>query len=312
MGHRMILALFREYEQVLAACQLVFAMVGMGATLRPSDFAGILEHRRAVLMVLLLQFLLIPPAVVAIGHWLQLPPPVILGLAVLAVMPSGAMSNLFTHLGHGNLALSITATVASTLLCLVGTPVLLQWVGGPLLAESKVSIPAGLVVRDVIFLLLLPMIAGIGIQRLFPTWAPAFSKAAIRASLIVLAVIAVGSLRSGRIDVWEFGWFVPSFLIGLLVLLLLVTRTASYGFGYAAGDAYALAIEVAFRNGNLAILFSSTLFDTATPQGQQLSGGVLYVALFYGGASLVVGAMIVVAQRRLPLMQLQRHYTIDS
>lgn len=306
-----MLTLFREYESLLAAGQLILAMAGMGATLTIRDFTGIPRRRGAVALVLSMQYLIIPLSVVAIARWLVLPSPVVLGLAVLVVMPSGAMSNLFTHLGRGNLPLSITLTFASTLACLVFTPWLLPRLAGPLL-QGEVVIPVALVTRDVAFYLLIPIAAGMAVRRFCPRQAASFSKLAVRASLVVLSVIAVGSLRSGRIDVWEFGWSVPGLLIALLVGQLLATRVAFYGIGYSASDAYALSIEIAFRNGNLAILFSSTLFNTTTTLGHQLSGGVLYVALFYGGASLIAGTLISVAQQHLPVMRYQRSDPIAS
>jgi len=52
---------------------------------------------------------------------LRLPAGVAFGLLLIAAMPGGLFSNLLTHLGSGNVALSITATVVSTLLCLKTT-----------------------------------------------------------------------------------------------------------------------------------------------------------------------------------------------
>ena len=300
-----MLTLFREYEDVLAALQLVLAMLGMGATLLTTDFVGILQNRRAVMLVLVLQFLAAPFAAAAIGRWLPVPAEVVLGLLVLAVMPSGSMSNLFTHLGHGNLPLSITATVSSTLSCLVLIPWLLGFLAGPTLT-GEITVPAGAVARDVILFLLLPMLAGMFIRQLAPQWSPAVSVWAVRASLIVLAAIALGSLGSGRIDVWEYGWSVPALLIGFLVVQFAVARAVTYLLHYSSDDGYTLGVEVALRNGNLAILFSSTLFTSASARADRLSAGILYVALFYGGAALVWAALMIIVQRRLPPWQRQR------
>jgi BASS family bile acid:Na+ symporter len=160
--------------------------------------------------------------------------------------------------------------------------------------------PATAVARDVLLYLLLPMAAGMLVRRFFPVGSRSFSLWMVRASLVVLLIIAVGSLGSGRIDVWEYGWSVPALLVAFMVVQFSVARIVTYLLGYDAADAYTLAIEVALRNGNLAILFSSTLFTSATVLSQRLSSGVLYVALFYGGATLCLGVLMAIGQRHLP------------
>ena len=88
-----------------------------------------------------------------------------------------------------------------------------------------------------------------------------------------------------------------------MILQFSVARGVTYLLGYDAADAYTLAIEVTLRNGNLAILFSSTLFTSAAVLSQRLSSGLLYVALFYGGATLFLGVLLAIGQRRLPPLE---------
>ena len=47
------------------------------------------------------------------------------------------------------------------------------------------------------------------------------------------------------------------------------------------------------RNGNLAILLTATMFPVAAASDDDLSAGALYVALFYGGASLIFALITV-------------------
>lgn len=300
-GLGVTLASFRRIEGILAALQLVLAMLGMGATLELYDFRQIARHYRAIAFVLAAQFVLGPLAAVAAGWWLPLPAGVVLGVMLLAVMPSGAMSNIFAHLGHGNLPLSITATVASTITCLIFTPLLLG-----LIAEAAVpedfEMPTGRIVRDVALFLLVPMLVGMVVRHRKPQIALPFARWTVRSSLAVLAVIVVGSLGSGRIDVWSYGWQVPVILVGFVFVQFGAARLLTMVLRYSASDSYTLAIEVALRNGNLAILLGSTLFAGAGAPvlgagAPDLGAGALYVALFYGGASLVMAMLAVMAER---------------
>jgi len=282
--------LFRQYESALAAAQLVLAMLGMGAMLRGSDFAGMLTHRTAIVLVLLLQFVIAPLVAAAMAHFLPLPPGIAFGIVLLAVMPSGALSNLFTHLGGGNMALSITATIASTLLCLIATPWLLKLLAGWAIAGG-IQMPVSAVVQDVSLYLLIPMLVGMGVRKRFVTHATRFSNWMVRSSMVVLLIIVFGSLKSGRIEVWEHGWTVPVLLIGCAIGQYAMTQLVTRIAGLSPTDCYTLAIEVSIRNGNLAILLSGTLFAGATVAEAPISAGALYVALFYGGAALVLAIL---------------------
>ena len=280
----------RHYETELAAAQLILAMLGMGATLKAADFAGILKHRFSILLVLALQFLIAPLAAALLIAWLPLPPGIAFGILLLVLMPSGSLSNLFTHLGGGNMPLSVTATCASTCVCLVGTPWLLRMFAGGVV-PAGIEMPVASVVRDVTLFLLLPMAAGMWVARRLPRLARPFSIWTVRASLMVLLLIVISSLQSGRIRVWEHGWLVPTVLVGCVIIQFAITQLISRAVGLTAADAYTLAIEVSIRNGNLAILLSATLFTAGSTADAELSRGALYVALFYGGAALVLASL---------------------
>lgn len=279
--------LFRQYESALAAAQLVLAMLGMGATLRFGDFGGVVGNRTPILLVLMLQFLVAPLLAAAAATWLPLPPGIAFGIVLLAVMPSGALSNLFTHLGGGNMALSITATIGSTLVCLVATPWLLKLLAG-WAVEGGIDMPVSSMIQDVSVYLLIPMLVGMAIRHWWAHRAASFSNAMVRLSMVVLVVIVVGSLRSGRIAVWEHGWTVPVVLVAFAVIQYTLTQIVARLARLCDRDSYTLAIEVSIRNGNLAILLSGTLFAGASASTGPISAGALYVALFYGGAALVL------------------------
>ena len=158
--------LFSQYEGTLAAMQLVLAMLGMGATLQVSDFRQIGSRPHSLVIVLIAQYLLFPICAVLLARLLALPPGVALGLLVLTVMPSGALSNLFTYLGKGNVALSIASTLASMLTCLLVTPLVLAWLGSATL-PGGFRVPTRDVVEGIVYFLLLPLIAGMIVRRLY-------------------------------------------------------------------------------------------------------------------------------------------------
>jgi BASS family bile acid:Na+ symporter len=60
-------------------------------------------------------------------------------------------------------------------------------------------------------------------------------------------------------------------------------------------DRMAVGVEVTMRNINLALLLSASLFKNDA----ELSGGVLYVVLFYAATALCAGLPLALNHRRL-------------
>lgn len=289
--------LFTRHEDTLAAMQLVLAMLGMGATLRVADFGEISLRPHALVIVLTAQYLVFPLLAAALAHCLSLPAGIALGLLILATMPSGALSNLFAYLGRGNLALSVTCTLASMLACLLLTPLLLEWLGSTSAAKDF-RMPTREVIKGIVLYLLIPLLGGMIVRRFSATRHVQFSQWMVRGSMFVLALIVVGSLGTDRIDIWGYGLVTPAVLILFCVVQFALIRRLTIGLRYPSAESYTLAIEVSIRNGNLAILLSSTMYRVDSPSAHEMGSGTLYVALFYGAASLVFAFMTVVLRRR--------------
>lgn len=282
-------------EYYLAAAQLVLAMAGMGATLTLEQFRAIITRPHPVAVVLVAQYVVWPVVAAIVAALASLPPGIAVGLVLMNAVPSGSFTNVFTYLGRGNLMLSIVMTCASTMICFLATPLLVDWLT---LAElpDDFHLPLDKTLYPVLLFLLLPLAAGALIGRCFPTWRGAFANWAVRASLVPLAMIVVGSLGSGRIDVTEFGLAIPLLLIVFVYATLLVSRRVFVWLGYDWVDAFTMAIEVAIRNGNLAIALVASLFP-ATETDDPIGRGVFFATLFYAGATMVIGLISVVRRR---------------
>ncbi len=287
---------FAAAEYYLSIVLLLTAMVGMGATLTVEEFQAVCRAPRAVLAVLIAQSIVTPLVAVGLAYVLRIPPGAAFGLLLMAAMPGGLFSNLLTYLGRGNVALSITATAVSTLLCLVTTSAILRIYGTTHLPADFVM-PARRILFEIGCFLLVPLLAGMAIRRFWPVQAPAISRGFIRLSTIVLGLFVVGALGSGRIEILSYGWRTP--------LALVVFCALSMWSGVAVGallrltpdDRFTVAIEVQVRNGNLALLLKASLLPAVAGTADPLGDGVLYVILFYAGASLLLGLLEVFLKR---------------
>ena len=100
---------------VILPIALFLMMSGMGLSLEIIDFRRILEYPKAAIIGIASMLILIPALGFAIATCASLSPEMAVGLILVATCPGGMFSNLLTHFGKANLALSVgmTAFVSS-------------------------------------------------------------------------------------------------------------------------------------------------------------------------------------------------------
>lgn len=285
-------------EQVLIPAQLACALFGMGATLALRDFVDVLRDPRGIAIGLGLQMVFVPLLALLFTWGFQMSPGWAVGLLLVSVVPGGAMSNLFTFLGRGNTPLSISLTVAATILCIVAVPGLLS-ILAPSYLPDEFSFPVGRIVRDIFLYLLVPLAAGMVVYRALPNQATRISQWAIRATLVLLATIVISSLGSGRIKVAEYGWAPPLQIVLFGICLAILVPWACRLLGRYDDDTVAIGIEVTIRNVGVGLLLFPFFFP-----GEEAQGHLLYTCLFYSGISafLAVPLLLLHRHRRSPVL----------
>ena len=222
-------------------------MFGMGLTLKPEDFHVVLMRPKDVLLGCLAQFTVMPLLAWVLAKVFALPDELALGVILVGCCPGGTASNVITYLAKGDLALSVGMTAMSTILAPLLTP-LLVW----LMAGTMVDVDTAGMLLSILYVVIAPIIAGIIIQRLFPSFTrkavaylPAFS------TLMIAAVVAmVVSHTANRL--------LSAGLMVVIVVMLhnLLGLTIGYGVGRLLGlpreKRVALSIEVGMQNSGLA------------------------------------------------------------
>jgi BASS family bile acid:Na+ symporter len=302
---------FDQYERVLSATMVTFSMLGMGATLTVRDFANILTAWRALAVGLGAQLVLVPiwagltmfvmsslpsgfgglTAAGAIG--------IATGIALIAAMPGGSLSNLLTFIGNGNVALSVSLTAITTCICLFATPIVLG-------ALVSVRVPGNFeidklqIMTDIGLFLIAPLLAGMLFRRLSHSKQQIlFTKLMVRASLALLAVIIIGSLGAGRLQFGPYGWLGPAIIVVFGLGALCLSRLCALFFGLVDHDALAIVIEVVVKNGLLALLvvtsmFPADMFANRESEDAKLiiaaRDGCIFVVLFFSGFAIFAGS----------------------
>lgn len=279
---------YPEYEYTFAQLQLVLFMLGMGATLTPRDFVAVVRQPRSLLAGAAAQFLLTPLLAVLVNQVSGVEPGIAVGLVLVAAMPGGTLSKVFTYLGRGNLALSVSLTACGTLAAVVTVPLLLRVLVSGYIPESF-AVPTGWVVRDVALYLVLPLTAGLAVARWAAAYRVAFSRWCIRVGFVFVAAMVIGSLGSGRIHPGEYGWRAPLAIIGFCVLAQQLSMLPFWLCGWPRPDKLSVGIEVTMRNLNLALLLKALLFPATVKGADPVADGVLFVILFYAAVAMFSG-----------------------
>ncbi len=290
--------LFLKYEYYVAALQLILAMTGMGATLAGRDFHELIRSPKSIAWGLLVQVVGIPLLAWLIIRGLDLPASLAVGLAIVACVPGGSMSNILSYFARGNIALSIALTGVTTVICLVTAPLILHSLTAGLLSASA-EIPVQRIAFEIFVLLLLPLTTGMLIRRHRPDIAKRIAKPLVRASLVIVLVMAVGIGTAGRIDPAAFGWIGPALIFGFGFAAFAIGFFPGSLLGVPRRDRIAIGIESCFRNTSLGILIKASILPAIPGVVDPIADGAIFVVLLYGGVSLSVCVPAMFWHRRL-------------
>src|SRR5258706_1392725 len=182
--------------------------------LRIECFRYVRRLPRAVGIGLTAQFVLLPGATWLVTMVLDLPPATEAAMMLVAACPGGALSNVITAFGRGNLALSLSISAASSLLALVLTPLnfTLMISANPETATWARSIsvnPLDLVL-SLVLLLAVPMSAAMLSARYAPGFVARVRKPLARLSGIALGAFIVFAIAGQwRLFVVQLGRTLP-------------------------------------------------------------------------------------------------------
>ncbi len=131
-------------------------MFGMGTTLTLADFARVLKFPWPVCVGLVLHFTVMPLVAVVITKVFGFEGALAAGVILIGSVSAGMASNLMCYLAKGNVALSVTMTLFSTLAAPFLTPLLMQWLAGQYIPVHTFEM-----MISIVNMILVPIAAGL-------------------------------------------------------------------------------------------------------------------------------------------------------
>lgn len=193
------IALFQPWTFKWAAPNIAMllgiVMFGMGTTLRLRDFRLVFQRPKDVFVGALAQFTIMPGLAWLLAKGFGLPPELAAGVILVGTCPGGTSSNVMTYLARGDVALSVSMTMTTTILAPVVTPLLTWWLAG-----AWVDISLSAMMMSIVKVVIVPIVGGILVNSLFGNVVQKYVKllpliSVVAIVLIVGGVVAVSSQR---------------------------------------------------------------------------------------------------------------------
>jgi BASS family bile acid:Na+ symporter len=298
-----------EFEQTLLRVFILIIMFGLGAGLTLKDFTLALRRPWGLIIGWIAQFGIMPLAAYALIVLVLIPfsPPegvlfIALGALIMGAVPAGTTSNLFTYFSKGNVALSVTMTVNSTLWAFVMTPLALWFYSNLIGLDESLSVPVS-ELATVIVGLIIPVGIGMLIRKLSANIGSIIELlGGVFGLLFIPFLIAVWVPRNWQL-LLETQWPTYTVAIGLGAVGMLGAYYMSKLLRLHPANARTIALEAGINNGPLAIAVIVAVYIDSPGLDQILLVPALYslfIVLLATAVTLVFRRANVAAEQKIP------------
>jgi len=281
-------------QQLILSLVLATMVFSVALELRLDDFKRVAQTPKAVVCGLIPQFILLP-----VGTWLatlvlDLPSNIEAAMILVAACPGGSLSNVVTHLGRGNTALSVSVSAVASVIALFATPFNFSWMiaanpGTAAWLKTLALDPSGIWL-SLLLLLAIPMALGLLASHRLPDLTARLRKPLGNFAVAALILFIVGGLIKER----------QLLTLGLLPLLLIVVLHNASGLlfgwltsvlmGVSERDRRAVMIEGGMQNSGLALGIIALQFNSDL--------GMVTLASLWGIWHIVSGMSLAYSWRR--------------
>jgi bile acid:Na+ symporter, BASS family len=276
---------------------LAIIMFGVSLEIKPVNFKELFNQKKAVITGLFSQLILLPSLTLLLVSILPISNGIALGMILVAACPGGNVSNFFSMMAKGNVALSVALTAASSLFAFVLTPLnFFVWasLAGFTNEVRELHIEFFSLLGNMILILLLPLIAGMWFSYRFNSVALSIGKPIRILSIVILVFfIAVACMANRNALIENF-----TNIFWIVVLHNGIALLSSYYFSASMKNNEAtnrtIAIETAIQNSGLGLVLIFTFFDG--------NAAMALVAAWWGIWHLISGFAFSLWVRNKPML----------
>ncbi len=255
---------FDKVFRLMIILMLFLVMIGMGLTLTGKDFAILFSNPKGILIGEVLQFGVMPLIAVGLGYAMGFDtayPYIFVGMVLITVTPGGVTSNLMTHYGKGDVALSVALTSISTVLSIVFLPLLLSAYCANI---PDIQVPVKMIILTIIVLVIAPLAIGMFVRKLNEKLAikltPIFSAFGIVALLFLIIAGVFGNLEAFA-DTDRLNVLFYTMILSLTFAGMFIGGIVPKLFGVSNFQIRAISLETGLRNSALAMTIALLIQD---------------------------------------------------
>ena len=271
-------------------------MFGVALSIKPEHFYQLRHHKKDLLTGLLSQYVLLPLLTVVLILIINPEPGIALGMLLVAACPGGNVSNFFTLLAKGNVALSVTLTAFTSLLAFLITPLnFFFWTARlPELNTHLKSFEIGFfdLFLNMMGILLLPLILGMLFNAYFSKIAALISKLVRILSILILIGFIVVALYFNQDAFRQYILMVFGLVAVHNGLALTGGYLLSVIFRNREETNRSITFETGIQNSGLALVLIFTFFAG--------NGYMALIAAWWGVWHLASGFMVAYYFQRKP------------
>ena len=278
---------------------LAFIMFGVALSLETRHFREVARNPKGIWVGVVSQFIFLPAITFLLVYFLRPHPGLALGMILVAACPGGNVSNFYTLVAGGNVALSVSLTGFATFFAVFLTPLNFEF-WGSILPETEeilnsIDISFFEMAKTLVLILIIPLLLGIWFRRKFPPLTIRIEKYVRILSFLILAAF-IGFALAGNMDVF-------SKYIHYVVYLVLLHNALALITGYLTAkitrlnsrDVKTITIETGIQNSGLGLLIIFTFFDGMGPMA--------LITAWWGIWHLISGIVSAIIFRRFKISQ---------
>ena len=273
---------FTWFSGNLITLGLGIIMLGMGLTLKISDFKILFKNPRWTIIGVFTQFSVMPFLGWAITKIFELPDFFAVGLILVSCCPGGTASNVIAYLSNLNVAFSVTMTFISTVTGVILTPILITSISGELINVDLKGL-----FLSATKVVLLPVFIGLIVSKYFQTFTKKIVVYCPSVAVIFIVLIVASIIGEGKEVILQSG---INLLISIMILHLLgfiIGFVISFIFLGDKKLSKTICIEIGMQNSGLGVVLAKenyvnplTAIPSAISSLVHSIYGSIFVAIF--------------------------------
>ena len=275
-----------EIVTKIAPFALALIMFGLGLGLTVTDFSRVIKNPKDFFVGFFSQLILLPIVALGLVFLLNLPITIAVGLMIIAAAPGGVTSNILTKFANGDVALSVTLTAVTSLVCILSVPFVVINSANIIGVSISSDISIANVALKMALVVTVPVLFGMIIRKMFTNFVLSKINLIDKISSILFVVVFFAIYIEERNNILDY--ILEAGLAVLILNVVMMTLAFLIAKKFTSGMAQqkCIAIEGGLQNGTVAVFVATLIFDdvafvvpTAAYALIQYMTGFLFIAL---------------------------------